>query len=323
MQLLVRKHDVLAVLHGLRGAQLLSGLAQRVVHKVPRLLIPLQRRVGVGHHVVALLQLPLGAVVLHLADLALGVDGDLRLGRVGQSGQDHALAVHDHRGVLAVHLHNAVFLVRGGHRLGGGADDGQAQAELALGVKVHPLLVVAGLQHGFLEVADGDGAARVQLFVHGDQMLAVFLQLDGLDLFHGLADAEGLKVGRLLVPLHGRVGELDHVVVVAQLHLRQELLLGVHLAVRHVHLVLGNVDLHGDDLALRVQDHSRGGGVHLRVAGLGALGVQAHAKTQLVLALRRFLNILGQRKGRKQSDHHAQAQKHCKDLFHFSFLLFQ
>ncbi|MBQ2146246.1 MAG: hypothetical protein II441_05950, partial [Oscillospiraceae bacterium] len=158
-------------------------------------------------------------------------------------------------------------------------DGGEAELELFSGEGL-ALLVVAGLDYGFDEVLDGDGARSIECLV-GDDCVAAVVQdgLDAADLIGGLADNVGFKRGGLVVPFGNSVRELDHVVVVAELELGLEFILGLNLAVGDVHLVLSDIQLDGDNLSLGVGDDGGNSGVDLRVAGLGAVGVQADTHT--------------------------------------------
>ena len=105
----------------------------------------------------------------------------------------------------------------------------------------------------------------------------------------GLANNIVFESSGLNVPfLHGatfHVGSavLSHVVVFLQFELGLEGLFSFHSAFSNVHLVLGNVNTAGNDLAVSVSDDGSNGSVNLSVTGFGGGGGDHNAHAQLVL----------------------------------------
>ena len=196
-----------------------QGLAGDVGSEAGSLLIPLSNGTAPGHHAVLLTQQILGGenAVSAGSDGAVGIEADLALDGIQDTGSDH-VTVHGDGGGVHIQLCGAGILAFGRLGVSQRSHDGQLQGIAGLSAQV----LSGGNGHfdGGNVAAQVDGSGGGQIGIGSIAVLVngTIVQINGILTDDILCQGSGLLVPLIL----GTAIEL-HVVVVAQLVLGQNL----------------------------------------------------------------------------------------------------
>ena len=272
---------------GLKTLNLCGGKAYDVARECSGLLIPLKNdavAVVIGTescHVVAFLKVSLGDKLSGSGYLAL-YDSSLGLSCVVKSCND--LAVNNYGcSIVDIHLNSSLEVVTGGAVVS--VVNAKTKGELAIGVELGALLVVASLYNCVYELADLDSTAcGEEILILGDPVVVNLLILKSLELCCGLTYNVLLEDSSLLEPLLNggavvRSTVSSHVVLVTKLLLGEKV--GEGNLIFDLVLVLNCVDLAGYDNALAVKNNGCNSSVDLCVGDV----TEYDAKTKGILCI--------------------------------------